>query len=227
VFVDCGEGLVTEKKQGHPRKHRRGRRRDFWHDWQEERHRLWEAHEGPGGQPGLHRPPFPRRQRARFWREFFHDFMGSWPEEHWALGGRRFNPWHQGLDDFNPFVASLMSKGGGLLPLYVMQMLAARPLYGNEIMEGLTRRTGGRWIANPGAIYPLMTVLEQQGLIAGEWEDPTKRTIRIYRLTESGEQEMARLKAIVRPKLEEAIEVLKELARDLNGDESDPPEEFL
>jgi DNA-binding PadR family transcriptional regulator len=153
--------------------------------------------------------------------------MDSWPEEHWAFGGRRFNPWRQGRDEFNPFVASLLSKGGGLLPLVVMHILAERPFYGNELMERITTRTGGQWIANPGAIYPLMSMLEQQGLIVGEWEDPKKRTVRIYRLTESGEEEMTRLRAIVSPKLEEAIEVLEEIARDLSGNESDSTEEVL
>jgi len=70
----------------------------------------------------------------------------------------------------------------------------------------------------------LMMMLETQGLVVGEWEDPRKRTVRIYRLTETGAAELARLKAIMRPKLEEAIKVMQELARDLNGDENEPPD---
>jgi DNA-binding PadR family transcriptional regulator len=125
------------------------------------------------------------------------------------------------MDHFNPFVASMLSKGGGLLPIYVLQLLYEGPRYGNEIMELITERTGGQWVANPGAIYPLMTVLEEQGLITGEWEDPRKRTVRIYQLTEVGKSELARLKAVVQPKLEEAIEVMHNIAHDLNGDESE------
>lgn len=158
---------------------------------------------------------------AKAWRKFFHEFMGTWPEQHWAFGGRRFSPWHQGLDAFNPFVASLLSKGGGLLPLYVMHLLSEEPRYGNEIMDLIAERTGGQWVANPGAIYPLMNILEQQGFIEGEWPDPRKRTVRIYHLTKDGQQEMERLNAIVRPKLEEAIEVLQGITRDLNGQEGE------
>lgn len=204
------------------KKHPGGRhgRHDFWHDWREERERLWKEH----GRPDRRHRGFPPRARARYWREFFHDYTGTWPEDHWAFSGRRFNPWHQGRDEFNPFVASILSKGGGLLPLYVLHLLADQPRYGNEVMELLTERTGGQWVANPGAIYPLMTMLEKQTLIEGEWEDPHKRTVRIYRLTEAGKQEMSRLKAIVRPKLEEAIAVLQELASDLNGSEQDIPD---
>ena len=68
----------------------------------------------------------------------------------------------------------------------------------------------------------LLNHLEQHDLVAGEWEDPRKRTVRIYRLTESGVQELARLKSIVRPKLEEAVEVLQDLVDDLDGGANHP-----
>lgn len=215
---------MCDEKRGGPRGRRGKKAHNFWHAWKEESQRMWREECGSpcDHEQGFPHPPFPPRQMARFWREFFHDFMGTWPEEHWAFGGRRFSPWRQGMDHFNPFVASMLSKGGGLLPLYVLQLLSEGSRYGNEIMELITERTGGQWVANPGAIYPLMTVLEEQGLITGEWEDPRKRTVRIYRLTEDGESELVCLKAIVQPKLEEAIEVMQNIAHDLNGDESEP-----
>lgn len=208
--------MADQEHSRHGRRHR-GRGRDFWRAWREEQQRRWEEEGGQPAGPGPFRPPFSERKRARFWRQFFHEYMGTWPEEHWAFGGRRFNPWHQGMDVFNPFVASLLSKGGGLLPLLVMHLLSEQPRYGNDIMDQITELTGGQWVANPGAIYPLMTLLEEQGLIEGEWEDPHKRTVRIYRLTSAGEQEMTRLKTIVLPKLEEAVAILQDLAQELNG----------
>jgi DNA-binding PadR family transcriptional regulator len=66
-------------------------------------------------------------------------------------------------------------------------------------------------------------MLEEEGLVEGKWTDPRKRTMRIYHLTSAGEEELDRLKAIVRPKLEEAAQVLQELARDMNGDEDESP----
>jgi DNA-binding PadR family transcriptional regulator len=204
---------------GHGRKSPKRRGRDFWRAWQEEQRRLWEEENDEVWEPGCPMPPMPDMMHA--WRQFFHTFMGTWPDRHWAFGGRRFRPWHQGMASYNPFVASLLSKGGGLLPLYVLHLLAQAPRYGNEIMALLTERTGGMWVANPGAIYPLMTLLEKQGLIQGRWEDPYKRTVRIYSLTEGGQMELDRLKAIVRPKLREALEVLQELASDLNRDSSE------
>jgi PadR family transcriptional regulator PadR len=200
--------------------HRKSRH-DFWREWRDEQRRLRHEH-GPDFVP-----PLPPTEMAHAWREFFSEFMGALPEDHWFFGGRRFSPWHQGMDTFNPFVASLLSKGGGLLPLYVMQLAAQKPRYGNEIMEIIAERTGGQWVSNPGAIYPLLNLLEEQHLIEGVWEDPQKRTIRIYSLTEEGVQELARLKAIVRPKLTEAIKVLQGLEHDLNGHEGNTTAEDI
>ena len=184
-----------------------GRRQvNFWWDWQEEMQRLRDA----PGQPL--RPP-----EREAWRDFFHTFTGEWPEQHWAFGGRRFHPWHQGDVSFNPFVANLFSQGGGLLPLIVLHLLREQPRYGNELMSLIAEKTAGQWAANPGAIYPLMTELENRGLIEGQWDDPRKRTVRVYSLTEKGQREMDRVKAIVLPKLDEAVEVLQTLANDLNN----------
>jgi len=214
------------------------KKHNFWREWHEEQSTAKEegptvqrattgpAHHGPHSRP----PGMGTRQGmsarpgmgGRHWRQFFHNFMGEWPEEHWAFGGRRFSPWHQGIDTYNPFLSPLLSKGGGLLPLIVLQLLVGRPRYGNEIMDIITERTQGQWVSNPGAIYPLLTMLEEEKLVEGEWGDPRKRTMRIYHLTSSGEKELARLKAIVRPKLEEAIKVLQELAEGWNGDEAQP-----
>lgn len=202
-----GEGWLGERNR---KWEGRKARRDFWRAWRDEQHKVRHEHAGQGWE-----------EVGRAWREFFRSYMGAWPEGHWIFGGRRFSPWHQGMAAFNPFVASLLSKGGGLLPLYMLHLVAQTPRYGNEIMEIIAQRTGGQWVSNPGAIYPLLTVLEHQGLIEGAWDDPQKRTIRIYRVTEAGREELARLKTFVDPKLNEAIEVLTNLAKDLGGRSGD------
>ena len=207
------DAQTSGKGRGH-KHHRRGRhgedgerdQRDFWREWRDERH---------GQQIPVGQPLSPKEMEA--WREFFHKTFGTWPEEHWIFGGRRFSPWHQGIDSFNPFVASLLSKGGGLLPLYVLHLVAQQPRYGNEIMDLLATRTNGQWVSNPGAIYPLLALLEREGFIKGEWEDPDKRTVRVYTITQRGQDEVTRISTIVSPKVEETITVLQELLTDLQG----------
>jgi len=203
---DRGRGQRSKKARG-------GRgQRDFWREWRDERH-----HHSHGMEIQVGQPLSPKEMQA--WREFFHKTFGNWPEEHWIFGGRRFSPWHQGIDSFNPFVANLLSKGGGLLPLYVLHLIAQKPRYGNEIMDLLAERTNGQWVSNPGAIYPLLTLLEREGFINGEWEDPERRTVRIYTITQAGQQEVIRIKIIILPKIEETIKVLQKFLKDLQNQE--------
>ena len=190
------------------------RERNFWHEWHDERHTR-----GCDGDFQAGQALSPKEMEA--WREFFHQTFGNWPEDHWIFGGRRFSPWHQGMDTFNPFVATLLSKGGGLLPLYVLHLISQQPRYGNEIMDLLAGRTNGQWVSNPGAIYPLLTQLEREGFISGEWEDPRKRTVRRYTITPAGQAEVERIKMIVSPKLAETVQVLQEFLRDLENQSPD------
>ncbi|MDO8671094.1 MAG: hypothetical protein Q7O66_06640, partial [Dehalococcoidia bacterium] len=44
--------------------------------------------------------------------------------DHWLFGSRRFQNWAEGDGDANPFIAAMMSKGGGLLSAYVLHLLA-------------------------------------------------------------------------------------------------------
>ncbi|NIM93381.1 MAG: hypothetical protein GTO18_06685 [Anaerolineales bacterium] len=186
---------------------RHGRRRHFWHEWQEREHAVDED------VPGM------EHDQWREWHNHFEEFLGVEPEKHWLFRGRRFKPWFSGKwgppDVFNPFVAVMMSKGGGLLSLYVLHLLEEKPRYGNDIMREIEGRTQGRWGPNPGAIYPMLTMMEKSGFIDGKWEDPEKRTRRIYSITPAGREELERLKEVIRPKLEEAIHVLSQLYDEL------------
>ncbi|MBN1680544.1 MAG: PadR family transcriptional regulator [Anaerolineae bacterium] len=150
------------------------------------------------------------------WRAMFEQFLGEPPEDHWMFGGRRFRPWQMGEWVFNPFVSMALSKGGGLLPLYVLHLLNQKSRYGNELMTLITERTGHGWVTNPGAVYPLLNELEEQGLILGGWDDLTRRTVRHYTITDAGRDELDRLRAVMKPKLKEALEVLHDMLDDLD-----------
>ena len=201
------------------KRYSRRRAPDFWDDWQEEWQRRLDEVRQPRQPPSPPDPPDPPDppERVGAWRDFFHERTGAWPEQHWAFGGRRFHPWHQGDVSFNPFVANLFSQGGGLLPLIVLDLLSEAPHYGNELMSLISEKTAGQWMANPGAIYPLMNALEERGLVEGDWEDPRKRTVRQYHLTAKGRRELGRVKSIVLPKLDEAIDVLQTIANDMSN----------
>ncbi len=170
---------------------------DFWRDWHE---RCRARH-------------CPSHKMQEMWRNHLGEFLGKEPEEHWFFGGRRFKGWHAMPDPglFNPFVNLMLVKGGGLLPLIVLHLLERQPRYGNEIMKVIQEHTQGRWVGNPGVIYPMLSFMEERGLVEGEWEDETRRTRRFYRLTERGSDELARLKEVMKPRLIEALGILQTL----------------
>jgi DNA-binding PadR family transcriptional regulator len=91
----------------------------------------------------------------------------------------------------DPLVAEL--RRAGLLRLLVLHFCAEGPSYGNQLMDRISSLTGGLVAVNPNTMYPLLRGLEADGLVAGEWEHPERRSRRFYRLTAEGEAERAQL----------------------------------
>jgi PadR family transcriptional regulator, regulatory protein PadR len=93
----------------------------------------------------------------------------------------------------DPLVGEL--RRAGLLRALVLHFCAQGPCYGNQLMERIERLTGGLVAVNPNTMYPLLRGLEAEGLVAGEWEHPERRSRRFYRITPEGDEERARLQA--------------------------------
>ncbi len=164
-----------------------------------------------------------RHEWRAHWREHWEKSFGKDWRDHWVFGGRRFRTWTAGDDEANPFVAAILSRGGGLLAVYVLHLLAEQPRHGNDIMRQIERRTMGSWTSNPGAVYPLLSFMEEKGLVQSRWEDPDKRTRRVYHITTEGREELHHLRRVLRPKVMEAIETLHILYDDLYGADDQPP----
>lgn len=70
--------------------------------------------------------------------------------------------------------------------LYILHLLTEKNYYGNRIKDEISNRLGNKWTPSPGMIYPLLRELESEGYIEGWWEEPEKRSIRRYRITDKG-----------------------------------------
>jgi DNA-binding PadR family transcriptional regulator len=103
----------------------------------------------------------------------------------------------------------------GLLPLYVLYILSLGATNGNDISRKIEERTGGMWLPSTGGIYPILKKFEKQNLVVGEWDDPKKKTQKIYTLTEEGIKELEDKKTLLKVKMEEALEVFKIIYSDL------------
>ena len=47
----------------------------------------------------------------------------------------------------------------------LLLLLAEQPMHGYQLMQAITERTSGAWQPSPGAIYPTLSQLEDEGLI--------------------------------------------------------------
>jgi DNA-binding PadR family transcriptional regulator len=118
-----------------------------------------------------------------------------------------------GAGSADPLAGEL--RRAGVLPLLVLHFLGDGPSYGNALMERVQTLSRGLIVVNPNTMYPLLRRLEADGLIAGEWEHPERRSRRFYRLTEAGEAERARLAQAVGPRLDAVADALADIKSSL------------
>ena len=81
----------------------------------------------------------------------------------------------------------------GDIPVLILTVLSDMPRHGYGIAREIERLSADALKLREGSLYPALRVLEQDGFIKGEWEIPATGPARkIYRLTETGKQELAR-----------------------------------
>jgi DNA-binding PadR family transcriptional regulator len=116
----------------------------------------------------------------------------SWRGGPWERGfGRPRGPreWHGGFGGpwggwwpGPPGFARGPKAGRGDVRAAILALLREGPRNGYQIMSEIEERSGGAWRPSPGAVYPALAQLADEGLIEGE-ESGGRRT---YSLTEAG-----------------------------------------
>jgi DNA-binding PadR family transcriptional regulator len=74
----------------------------------------------------------------------------------------------------------------GHLRLYLLSLLAERPMHGYELIQALSDRFGGTYAPSAGTIYPRLARLEEEGLVTKQADG--RRTV--YAATEAGRREV-------------------------------------
>jgi len=75
----------------------------------------------------------------------------------------------------------------GHLRLYLLSLLAERPMHGYELIQALSDRFGGTYVPSAGTIYPRLGKLEEDGLVTKESDG--RKTV--YAVTDAGRAELA------------------------------------
>lgn len=81
----------------------------------------------------------------------------------------------------------------GDLPALVLAVLSNQPLHGYGIAREVKLLSDDALTMKEATLYPALRVLEQDGLIVGEWQPQEKGADRkVYTLTEKGAEEAQR-----------------------------------
>ena len=127
------------------------------------------------------------RERSEHWERGFGGRRGAGP---WGGGfGGSWASWWPGPPPgphFPPGPGQPRGPkaGRGDVRAAILALLREGPRNGYQIMAEVEERSGGAWRPSPGAVYPALSALADEGLIVAE-ETGGKRT---YRLTEAGRE---------------------------------------
>ena len=95
------------------------------------------------------------------------------------------------FDLFEKWVTQLRK---GVLELCILNAMRAGPVYGYDIVKTLRGIAG--LVISDGTIYPILSRLKRDGLVAASLEEsPEGPARKYYRLTDKGEQLLARMNA--------------------------------
>ena len=84
-----------------------------------------------------------------------------------------------------------LSKGD--IPSLILAVLSDGPCHGYAIAREVERRSQEIFRLREGSLYPALRVLEQDGLIEGQWEEQTSGPARkVYLLTSAGCVELSK-----------------------------------
>jgi DNA-binding PadR family transcriptional regulator len=102
-------------------------------------------------------------------------------------GGFGWGNWWPGMPPGPPGPPRGPKASRGDVRSAILALLKEEPRNGYQIMSEIAERSGGAWRPSPGAVYPALSQLADEGLIASEEEDGR----RTFSLTDAGRQYVA------------------------------------
>jgi DNA-binding PadR family transcriptional regulator len=120
--------------------------------------------------------------------------FGPW-EWWWSAGGpRRRRQWFEAGD----------------MKYVILKLLKEKPMHGYEVMKALEEHTHGCYKPSPGAVYPTLQWLEDEGLVQSEVIEGKK----VYRITQAGLQFLEQHKSTVEGIFDRVGEMIGRLVGD-------------
>lgn len=106
-------------------------------------------------------------------------------------------------------------KSKTLFPVLLLHLIKEQPDHGYGLMQRIDAMCGDLVAVNTNKIYPLLRRLEERGFVSATWDHPTKRSRRVYTITATGEERLARIKGSMLPYLEQIERAVSRLKDEL------------
>jgi len=136
----------------------------------------------------------------------FGDFFGAFAG---GPGPREWNShWKRGWGGRGPRRRGPIFEAGDM-KLVILRLLKEKPRHGYEIIKALEERMWGCYSPSPGAVYPTLQLLEDQGFVRGVETDGRK----VYHITPEGERFLEENRGT----LDDIFERLRDTVRDYAG----------
>ncbi|HEV3092516.1 MAG TPA: PadR family transcriptional regulator [Candidatus Cybelea sp.] len=106
-------------------------------------------------------------------------------------------------------------KSKTVFPALILHLIEQRPDHGYGLMQRIHEVCGDLVAVNTNKIYPLLRRLEERGFVTASWENPSKRSRRVYAITEQGEERLQRIKSGMLPYLDSIAGAIERLRAEL------------
>ena len=136
----------------------------------------------------------------------FGDFFSAFGA---GAGPREWNAhWRKGWGGRGPRRRAPIFESGDM-KLVILRLLKEKPRHGYEVIKALEERMWGCYSPSPGAVYPTLQLLEDQGYVRAVETDGRK----VYHITADGERFLEEHRGT----LDEIFERLRDTVRDYAG----------
>ncbi|HEY1976142.1 MAG TPA: PadR family transcriptional regulator [Candidatus Baltobacteraceae bacterium] len=106
-------------------------------------------------------------------------------------------------------------KSKTVFPVLILHLIKEQPDHGYGLMQRIAEVCGDLVAVNTNKIYPLLRRLEERGFVTASWDHPTKRSRRVYAITEAGDDRLRGIKMSMLPYLDSIERAVKRLKDEL------------
>lgn len=111
-------------------------------------------------------------------------------------------------------------KSKTVFPALILHLIERQPDHGYGLMHRIDALCGDLVAVNTNKIYPLLRRLEERGFVTATWEHPTKRSRRVYAITDQGVERLKRIKQMMLPYLDSIAGAIGRLKSELYESEN-------